>query len=181
MPAETKHGACGVAGETGRLHWSTRAGAKLRGIAVAVLAACVITVRAADYWVDGRAQDAGDGGSARPFQTIQAAAFRAGPGDTVHVRAGIYDQHSATIAFTCDVERPAWALGLAIPETATAVTPRGAPEVKCDFFGEPASGSRIVGPFAGARVGLHRIILSPPGDALEAVAAATLLPSFSTR
>ena len=92
-----------------------------------------------------------------------------------------YDQHSATIAFTCELERPAWALDLNIPETAPAVGPRAAPEVARDFFGEAFSDARITGPFASLRGGRQRIILSAPVDALEAVAATTLFPSSSTR
>src|SRR5271157_136758 len=49
-------------------------------------------VRAADYWVAPRGQDAtGWGSRTRPWATLQYAADRVRAGDTVHVRDGNYE------------------------------------------------------------------------------------------
>ncbi len=44
----------------------------------------------AEYFVAGGAPEGGDGSSGRPFQTIQAAAEIAQPGDVITVKAGVY-------------------------------------------------------------------------------------------
>jgi len=49
-------------------------------------------VGAADYWVASRGRDAtGQGNQTRPWATLQYAADRVRPGDTVHVRDGDYE------------------------------------------------------------------------------------------
>ncbi len=49
-----------------------------------------VSALAAELWVDAGAQAIGDGSADRPFPTIQQAALKAVPGDTVHVRPGVY-------------------------------------------------------------------------------------------
>src|ERR1022692_2931904 len=47
-------------------------------------------IEAAEYYVSPAGSDTAPGTLSQPFQTIQAAATLAAPGDTVYIRAGVY-------------------------------------------------------------------------------------------
>jgi hypothetical protein len=70
-------------------HWP--AAALIRSaLLIGLLALLPLNSFAADWWVDAGTAAGGDGSTARPLRTIQAAAAFAQPGDTVRVRPGIY-------------------------------------------------------------------------------------------
>ncbi len=57
----------------------------------AIVEAGARKVLAADHWVDPKGKDVGNGGTAKqPWATLQYAADRVRPGDTIHVRDGSY-------------------------------------------------------------------------------------------
>ena len=61
---------------------------RIAGLVVVVCLALPASARAGTYYVDPRGSDGGDGGTSAPWKTLQHAADRVGPGDTVLVRAG---------------------------------------------------------------------------------------------
>ena len=48
---------------------------------------------ARDFWIDANTSATGEGSQSHPFKTIQSAASLAQPGDTIHVKPGVYREH----------------------------------------------------------------------------------------
>ena len=64
---------------------------RILALALTLTCAWVLDIRAADYWVSPKGRDgSGQGSRTRPWATLQYAADRARPGDTVHILDGDY-------------------------------------------------------------------------------------------
>jgi parallel beta helix pectate lyase-like protein/pectate lyase-like protein len=99
----------------------------------------VLTAPAARYYVDPKGTDSNPGTSTAPFKTIQRAADRAKPGDTVVVRRGRYTGGERIVSVTRGGAAREWLTFIAEPIGGAVLDGRNGASHEAWYFGPQVS------------------------------------------
>jgi hypothetical protein len=97
------------------------------------------------YYVDPRGSDSSTGSSSAPFRTIQRAAEKAGPGDTVLVRAGRYTGAERIVSVSRSGRSDAWVTFLSEERGRAVVDGRRGQSAEGWYFGPQVAYIRVEG------------------------------------
>ena len=97
------------------------------------------------YYVDPRGRDSNPGSAAAPFKTIQHAADRVAPGDTVLVRAGRYNGPSRIVSLSLGGAPDRWLTFRSDPAGAAVLDGRNGESQAAWYFGPRVGYVRVEG------------------------------------